>query len=66
MVHLVGGGNSRMGGSGPILKRKMPLMINDGSDMVSSKRPRYGKQMSIEEIQQPDYVVKSVSNIVNH
>ncbi|XP_045193145.2 heat shock factor protein-like isoform X2 [Mercenaria mercenaria] len=62
MVHLVGGGNSRMPGSG-LPKRKMPLMINDGSQMVAAKRPRYSKQMSIEELQQPEYVVKSPSSV---
>ncbi|XP_060551069.1 heat shock factor protein 1-like, partial [Ruditapes philippinarum] len=62
MVHLVGGGNSRMGGSG-LPKRKMPLMINDSSQVISTKRPRFSKQMSIEELQQPDYVVKSPSSV---
>lgn len=60
MIHLVGG-NSGLSGAG-LPKRKMPLMINDSSQVLSAKRPRYSEQLSIEELQSPPpYVVKSVS-----
>ncbi|KAL4235087.1 stress-responsive transcription factor hsf1 [Mactra antiquata] len=61
MVHLVGG-NPGMPGSS-LSKRKMPLMINDSSQVSSAKRPKYSKQLSIEELDDPsNYVVKSVGS----
>ncbi|XP_052819195.1 heat shock factor protein-like isoform X3 [Mya arenaria] len=58
MVHLVGG-NSGMAGAG-VQKRKMPLMINDASQVVPSKRTRYNKQLSIED---PQYMVNTSEDV---
>ena len=62
MIHLVGG-KSGLSGAG-LSKRKMPLMINDSSQVIPSKRPRYNDQLSIEEVQPQSYAVESVNNII--
>lgn len=67
MVHLVGGNTGMTGTSLP--KRKLPLMINNSSQInnsnqvVAAKRPRYSKQLSIEELQEPQYIVASPKSV---
>ena len=59
MIHLVGGKKGLK--TGLPLKRKIPLMISDSQQPAGSKRQRYGKAFSIEEVPQ-SYVVNSVSS----
>nr|QMU23586.1 heat shock factor 1 [Sinonovacula constricta] len=58
MIHLVGGNRTLSTG---LQKRKLPLMINDTSQVAAAKRPRHNKTISIEELQ--DYVVKSPPSV---
>ena len=62
MIHLVGGNRNPLSGAG-LTKRKMPLMISDSSQVPTAKRPRYNKQLSIEEVSEPqvDYLINTVS-----
>ena len=62
MIHLVGG--KKVPKTGLPLKRKLPLMISDTStqQIASTKRAKFGKAFSIEEVPST-YVVNSVSNL---
>ncbi|XP_052233520.1 heat shock factor protein-like isoform X2 [Dreissena polymorpha] len=48
MIHLVGGNSNTPLQN--LTKRKMPLMLNDANQVMAAKRPRYGNQISIEEL----------------